>query len=69
MPFLFAHRYLTGELVLASYNLDVSQLRVVAKGGQIGTGISGVGIIGVELTSPVWNVGPTVQSEGPKKGQ
>lgn len=46
-------------LSIASYSMDISQVRVMARNGQIGLGSSGEGIKMEDgLTSPVWSMEP-----------
>lgn len=45
------------NLVVASYSEDITQVRLTAKGGQIGASEGGVGIVGAPMSSGVWHLG------------
>lgn len=42
------------KIVLASYSQDVTQLRLMARGGTIGAGVSGTGLVAPKMDSSVW---------------
>lgn len=51
------------EIIVASYSQDITQIRVVAKGGTPGEKVSGIGISAASMSSAIWEFDEGTEEE------